>query len=137
MLILVDSSIWIEGNRPGASQELKARIRQLLLERRLAVTPLVQLEIYCGAHTGSIYEELRKSFAALENLSVTEAVWDRSYDLGFRAKRLGFPRLAPDILIAAVAVTHKVFLWHCDRDFERLRQVEPALRTYWHPHNNP
>jgi len=136
-LILPDSSVWIEANRTGAPADLQGRTKQLLREKRLAIAPPIRLEVLCGARVFSVYEELQGFFDALTDLPVNEEVWGRAYALGFHARRKGLPKLAPDILIAAIALTHHVPLWHCDRDFEQLRQVEPALMTYWHPHQSP
>lgn len=129
-LVLADSSLWIAANRSDAPGVLKEHFKQLMLEERLATAPYIRLEILCGARTPAAAEELEKVFEPLRNLPVTEAVWDRACRLGARARQKGLPRLAPDVLIAAVALVHRALLWHCDRDFDRLKKVEPELKTY-------
>ncbi|MBI4313276.1 MAG: PIN domain-containing protein, partial [Candidatus Omnitrophica bacterium] len=84
-----------------------------------------------------VYQELQEFFRALTDLPVTDEVWRLAEQLAYRSRRAGLPRLAPDLIIAAAALKHQVPLWHCDRDFEQLKRVEPALKTYWHPHHAP
>ncbi|MEK7767151.1 MAG: hypothetical protein AAB368_13020, partial [bacterium] len=57
-LLLVDTSAWIAGFRPGASGGWVAELRLLLQERQVAVNPLIRLELLSGARTDREYREL-------------------------------------------------------------------------------
>jgi predicted nucleic acid-binding protein len=65
---------------------------------------------------------------ALEFLALDRPVWNETWSLGTRLKRVGLTKGFPDILIAATAIYHNAILLHADSDFEAIAQ-HSDLRT--------
>ncbi len=126
-LLLVDTSAWIAGFRPGASGGWVAELRLLLQERQVAVNPLIRLELLSGARTDREYRELADTLSALTELELTPAVWEESSRLGFLLRRRGLTIPTTDIVIASSAVVHRCTLRHQDRHFSLIAK-HSALR---------
>ena len=135
--VLVDSSIWIEGLSPQAIGPLRTALRSLIEANRVVVTEMVRLEVIAGARSLEEFKGFRSDFEALRCLATTPREWLRAEELTFILHRRGLHVPATDLLIAAVALGHRIPLWHADRDFERIRQVMPELKTHWHPRHTP
>ena len=135
--ILVDSSIWIEALAPRAPEAIVTILRALLTAKRTAVTEMVRLEVMAGAKSAKEFDQFREDFAAVSCFSATTASWRQAEEISFALGRRGLRVPVADLLIAAVAVSHDLPLWHADRDFERVRHVSSNLKTFWHPHQAP
>lgn len=117
-MILVDTSIWIEW--------LRRPPRPALGDRQLAnlatCGPVLQ-EVLQGLRPGPDADAFRDTFLALPVLgdplgTATFLAAADLYRLG-RAKGLSI-RSSVDCLIAAIALEHRVPVWHRDRDFAAL-----------------
>ena len=135
--VLVDSSIWIEGLDARGPASLKQPLKALIESGRAVITEMVRLEVTGGARSDKEFEDFRADFSAVECLKITDHEWRLAETLSFNLNRKGQRVPATDLLIAAVAVSHKVPLWHADSDFERVRAAAPDFHTYWHPKRFP
>jgi len=135
--ILVDSSIWIEALAPRAPKEVVTILSALLAAKRAAVSEMIQLEVLAGAKSHKELEQFREDFASIHHLYVSAESWRQAEEIGFALGRRGLHVPAADLLIAAVALSHDVSLWHADRDFERIKQVMAGFKTYWFPQQYP
>ncbi|MBI1976162.1 MAG: PIN domain nuclease [Candidatus Omnitrophica bacterium] len=115
--ILVDTSVWINALSPQAPADLKNRMETLLLEQRIATTPLIQLELLSGAVSDTEYKQFEEDLNALALLEITPAVWSEASHLGYRLRRAGLTLPNTDILLAAVAIHYRCALWHNDKHF--------------------
>ena len=134
---LIDSSIWIQALAPRAPEAMTVLLRALLEANRTVVTEMVRLEVLAGAKSSKEFDQFRQDFDALRCLNATMQVWRHAEDLGCTLGRRGLPVPSPDLLIASVALSYDVPLWHADKDFERIKQAMPELRTLWYPHHSP
>ncbi len=136
--VLVDSSLWIHGLDPRAPQELKATMQGLVETRRMAITDIVRLEVIAGARGLDEFAKFQMDFDAIRCLDTTTREWRKAEKLSLLLNRQGQRVAAADTLIAAVALSYGVPLWHADRDFERVKHVVGAdLRTFWYPKRSP
>lgn len=116
-MILVDTSIWIEllagrGQRPGADDLLN-----------FATCGPVLQEVLQGLRPSSASETFREAFLALPRLSdpLPASLFLEAADLYRDGRRRGYSiRSSIDCLIAAVAISNRVPVWHRDRDFTLL-----------------
>ena len=136
-VLLVDSSVWIEALRPRAPEAVVTTLRALLTAQRTAITDMIRLEVIAGAKSPKEFDRFREDFAAIPCLSATAESWQQAEEMSFALGRRGLPVPSTDLLIAAVAISHGVPLWHADRDFERVKQVDSTFKTFWHPHHAP
>jgi predicted nucleic acid-binding protein len=130
MMLLVDSSVWIDAIRGGDTDA--TRFLALRDEDELAVAGVVFQEVLQGATDDAVYERLHAMFSAMLLLETRElSTYEIAAQLYRRARQAGLTiRKGTDCLIAALALEHGALLVHNDRDFVHLAQVEPALMIY-------
>jgi predicted nucleic acid-binding protein len=129
-MMLVDASIWIEmlAGRPGYDLRLED------LPRFVTCAPVVQ-EIVQGLRPGRESETFRQAFLAMPVLGdpLSLSTFLAAADIYRQGRRKGYTiRSSVDCLIAAIAIEHKVPVWHRDRDFAAIARFT-ALETVPEP----
>jgi predicted nucleic acid-binding protein len=125
-MILVDTSVWIEmlAGRPGYD------MRQEDLPLLATCAPVIQ-EIVQGLRPGAESEKFRRAFLAIPVLGdpLPLSTFLAAADIYRQGRRKGFTiRSSVDCLVAAIALEHKVPVWHRDRDFTAIARFT-ALET--------
>jgi hypothetical protein len=125
-MILVDTSVWIEmlGGRPGYD------MREEVLPLLVTCAPVMQ-EIVQGLRPGAESETFRRAFLAMPVLGdpLPLSTFLAAAEIYRQGRRKGFTiRSSVDCLIAAIALEHKVPVWHRDRDFAAIARFT-ALET--------
>jgi predicted nucleic acid-binding protein len=125
-MILVDTSVWIEllAGRPGF------QIRPDDLSLFVTCGPVVQ-EMLQGLRPGGASEAFRQAFLAMPVLGdpLPLNTFLSAADIYRQGRRKGFTiRSSVDCLVAAIAIEHKVPVWHRDRDFAAIARFT-ALET--------
>ncbi len=118
-MFLIDSSAWIEYLRPGGSQKVKERIRDVLQKGEAACCGIVVVEILRGAKSEKDFNSLRDSLLSLPQIPIDDAVIERASKWGYMLDRKGKVTSTTDLLIASAAYK-KASLLHLDRDFEMI-----------------
>ena len=112
---LVDTTIWVRYFK--GEQSLEDRIKSLILKDKVLTAGVIILETLRGARTVADYNQLYLDFKALPLLEVDAAVWEESYQMGFKLRKAGVVVPLADILIAAIAIRHRSPLLHRDKHF--------------------
>jgi predicted nucleic acid-binding protein len=125
-MILVDTSVWIQmlAGRPGYDM----REEDLPL---FATCPPVLQEIVQGLRPGAESETFRRVFLAIPVLGdpLPLSTFLAAADIYRQGRRKGFTiRSSVDCLVAAIALEHKVPVWHRDRDYAAISRFT-ALET--------
>jgi predicted nucleic acid-binding protein len=125
-MILVDTSVWIEmlAGRPGYD------MREDDLPLLATCAPVIQ-EIVQGLRPGAESETFRRAFLAIPVLGdpLPLSTFLAAADIYRQGRRKGFTvRSSVDCLVAAIAIEHKVPVWHRDRDFTAIARFT-ALET--------
>lgn len=130
MMLLVDSSVWIDAIR-GADSEA-TRFLAMRDEDELAVAGVIFQEVLQGTTDDAVYARLHAMFSAMLLLETRElSTHEIAAQLFRRCRKGGYTiRKSTDCLIAALALEHGALLVHNDRDFVHLAQIEPALMIY-------
>lgn len=118
MLVLVDSSIWID----LFSKKSSIKMTEKDLERVATCPPVIQ-EIIQGISDESARSEVRHRFLALPDLAnpVETSDYLTASELFVLGRKKGHTiRSSIDCLIAAIAIRNNAPIWHKDRDFEML-----------------
>ncbi|MBY0375441.1 MAG: PIN domain nuclease [Bryobacteraceae bacterium] len=122
-MILVDTSVWIE--------LLSGRRKRLIPEEQILLFttcgPIIQ-EVLQGLRPGSQSDAFRDAFLAIPVLAdpIPRSLYIAAADIYSEGRRRGVTiRSSVDCLIAAVAIEHRVPVWHRDRDFEKIAQYTP------------
>ena len=115
MALVFDTSAW---NRQRASA-VASRWQATLAGDRLAVCPVVALELLAGARDEDAFRGLDQTLSTLTQAPVTRAACERA--IGASRDLAGSRRLpAADYLIAAAAAERGFGILHYDRHFEVL-----------------
>lgn len=130
-MLLLDSSVWIDGMRAHSTEATR------FLEARgeheeIATTGIIFQEVLQGIRDPGQLERMRQVLWSTLILEPRElSTYEVAAQLYRNARAAGFTIRKPtDCLIAALALEHGALLLHNDRDFVFLAQVEPALMVY-------
>jgi len=122
-LVLIDTSVWIQALRKSAPPAMKDEVARLLAENRVAISPMIRLELLGGTRSAGEFDRLKGRLSALHELPADEANWDLATRLSFELRQQG--KVVPyiDVLIAAAAMVGGCLLLHADRHFDLMAEV--------------
>ena len=118
---LIDTTIWVLYFK--GEKELEDEIKSLILKERAAICEIVTLEVLRGAKSQKEYGQLHADFAALSALRLTDIIWEKSYKIGFKLRKMGINVPLTDILIATVASHYNCLLLHRDKHFPLMKGI--------------
>ena len=118
---LIDTTIWVLYFK--GEKELEDEIKLLILKERAAICEIVTLEVLRGAKSQKEHGQLHADFAALSTLRLTDIIWEKSYKIGFKLRKMGINVPLTDILIATVASHYNCLLLHRDKHFPLMKGV--------------
>ncbi len=122
---LIDTIIWVLYFR--GEKDVEDKVRSIILEDRAATTEIIVLEILRGARSQKEYDQLKGDLKALHLLRLNQAIWERSYHMGFKLRKAGINVPLTDILIAVIASYYQCSLIHRDKHFPLMTKLV-ALR---------
>ena len=128
MLILPDTSCWIEFFRPAGDEAVRSVLLDWLRAGYLAICSPIRVEIIRGARRAEV-SKIGDAFAALRHLESVEQDW-LTVEQKIRALVDGgdnVPLL--DVLVASIAHRHGALLAHKDVHFRTIANVLP-VRTH-------
>ena len=126
MLVLIDTSIWID----LFSKKPFHKLTETDLEKVATCPPIIQ-EILQGVADEAARADMRERLLGLPSLA--ESVLTQDYvaasELYVLGRKKGYTiRSSTDCLIAAIAIKRNVPIWHRDRDYENIAAFT-TLRT--------
>jgi predicted nucleic acid-binding protein len=131
MMVLVDTSVWIDLFRNRRSEPV-LRLRRILDSGdAFALTPVIVQEVLQSAASEREFSLLHDYFTTQRMIIPADPVAThcRAARLYFDCRRRGFtPRSTVGCLIAQIAVEHNLIVLHNDQDFERIAAVAPQLK---------
>jgi predicted nucleic acid-binding protein len=121
-LVLIDTSVWILALRKSPLTSVKDEVEHLLVENRVAIAPMIRMELLGGTKSSSEFNRLKSRLAALHQIPADEANWELATQLSFKLRQQG--RVIPytDILIGAAAIITGCLLLHADRHFDLMAE---------------
>jgi len=126
MVILVDTSVWIEHLR-GTHSPAHLAFRELVTTDpdSIATCEPIAMELLAGPTDPFTIRRIEDQLGTLDQLGVDPAQDFRAAAALARAvRRTGHTvRTVTDCLIAAVALRHDTEVWHCDEDYVRIASV--------------
>ena len=128
MLILPDTSCWIEFFRPRGDAHVREQMQRWLAADCIAACGPVRAEILRGARRGEAVR-IADAFAALVHLDTLERDWTTVEAAARTLADLGRTVPLLDLLIAAIACRHEVILAHRDAHYRAITDALP-LRTH-------
>lgn len=117
-LVLVDTSVWVLFLRKSPPPAVQEDVGQLLAQDRVAICPMVRLELLGGTRSAGEFERLKGRLDALHQLPADEANWVLAAGLAFKLRQLGTLIPYTDLLIGSAAILADALLLHADRHFD-------------------
>lgn len=122
MIMLLDSSLWVDFTRARSPLPLKKFIAPFVLNPQAHLAEPVRFELLRSARPDEI-RQLEAQFATLPKLTTPADLWQRAIDLGQACRQIGRTVFSIDLLVAAVALHHNALLVSFDADFEAIASV--------------
>ncbi len=122
-LFLLDTSAWILALGKSAQPLVTDRVRKLLEEKTIAVTPMVALELLGGVRTLEDFNRLKGRLDALYQIPIGKKQWEEAARMAYQLRRKGKALPNTDILIATVALEAGAILVHADQHFDMLAGI--------------
>ena len=122
-LVLPDSNFYINRARAGLDPfvELAAHAD----EWDFATCGMVVIEVCRGRRDPALHQRFRERFGIMPYIATGSSVWERAEQLAWSLDRQGLVLPAPDLLIAACALTAKAAVLTADAHFQGI----PGLRV--------
>lgn len=121
-MVLVDTSVWIGFFRDGSSSAAR-RLDALLEEGEACICGLIEAELLPGLHRKD-RARVRALMTGLPCLETAADIWNDVADIQERSLAQGLgPFSIPDLVVAAVALRHKVPLFSLDKHFLSVARV--------------
>ena len=121
-VVLVDTSVWILALRKSPLAPVRDEVDHLLAENRVAIVPMIRLELLGGTKSANEFERLNGRLDALHQIPADEANWDIAAELSFKLRQRGKVIPYPDILIGSAAILANALLLHADRHFDLMAE---------------
>jgi len=121
-LVLIDTSIWIPFLRKSPPPVVKDEVEHLLAENRVAIFPMIRLELLGETKSLNDFNRLKSRLDALHQIPAGEANWEAAAQLSFKLRQQGKVIPYTDILIGSAAIAANCLLLHADRHFDLMAQ---------------
>jgi hypothetical protein len=121
-LVLIDTSVWILALRKSPSPVVKDEVEHLLAENRVAIAPMIRLELLGGTKSVNEFNRLKSRLDALHQIPANEANWEVATQLSFKLRQQGKVIPYTDILIGTAAIITGCLLLHADKHFDLMAE---------------
>lgn len=121
-MILIDSSVWIEGARQKGDLLVKVALEAILYEYEALLCSPVRLEVLGGARRDE-RRQWSEYFRILPYRPTTEEDWQQAVRNGWKLRDAGHTVPWNDILIATMAVHDDIRVYAADKHFSLMETV--------------
>jgi predicted nucleic acid-binding protein len=129
-VLMADTSAWID-YYSGKFPELEKSLDEALLENRIAVNGIIQVELMTGARNEKEFKEFLKALKGLIWQEMSAEIFDLASRTAFAMKNAGWKIPSTDILIACSAKWSGYTLISRDQHFIPLKkQLDFSLSNY-------
>ncbi len=122
-LVLIDTSCWIEALRISGSNEIRLKVKELLVEGRAAWCDMVLLELWNGAQGDLERKMLKDLTKEITMLPVSDEVWSLARKLARKCRERGITVPSTDILIVSCGLENKTEIVHQDKHFDAILKM--------------
>jgi len=121
-LVLIDTSVWILALRKSPPPAVTDEVSHLLAENRVAIVPLIRLELLGVTKSLNEFNRLKDRLSALHQIPADEANWEAAIQLAFKLRQQGRAIPYTDIIIASAAIVNECMLLHSDGHFDLMAE---------------
>ena len=121
-LVLIDTSVWILALRKSPLSGVRDEVEHLLAENRVAIVPMICLELLGGTKSLNEFNRLKTRLDALHQIPLDKANWEAAAQLSFKLRQHGKVIPYTDILIGSAAILANCLLLHADKHFDLMAE---------------
>jgi hypothetical protein len=121
-LVLIDTSVWVMFLRKSPPPAVEDEVGHLLAENRVAIFPVIRLELLGGTKSVNEFNRLKSRLDALHQIPASEATWEAAAQLSFELRQRGKVIPYTDILIGSAAILADALLLHADKHFDLMAE---------------
>lgn len=119
---LVDTSAWISFINPKCRSLQNAELRELIQKCEITTCNFVLLELQ--GYRRSEEEAVRLIVETVPKLNHSSKVWESACQIARKCRKAGHPIPNSDILIYATAKHHNCQVFHSDKHFDQLAEID-------------
>ena len=116
--VLIDTSSWIEALRSSGRDDVRERVRELLINGVATWCDMVAVELWHGARGDYEKKKLMEIEKQITCLPTTMEAWQLARRLAQRCRKAGHTVPSADLVIVACGLSHGVAIEHCDEHFD-------------------
>ena len=116
--VLIDTSSWIEALRSSGREDVRARVRALLINGVATWCDMVAVELWHGARGDYEKKKLMEIEKQIICLPTTMEAWQLARRLAQKCRKAGHTVPSADLVIVACGLSHGVAIEHCDEHFD-------------------
>ncbi len=124
-LVLVDTSAWILALKKAPDPSVRDKIETLLTENKVAIIPIIPMELLGGVRSREEFHRLKGRLEALHQIPLGKKEWEEAARIAFELRRKGITIPHIDIIIGATALLHDLTLLHADKHFDLMAEEVP------------
>jgi predicted nucleic acid-binding protein len=130
MMVLVDTTVWIDFFADRKEQHVVALQEMIENEEDLCLCGIILAEVLQGIRSDEDYVETKDYLDDLIFLPMGQATFVRAAEIYRSLRKKGVTIRKPvDCMIASIAIEHDIRLLHNDRDFDHIAK-HSNLRVY-------
>ena len=123
MMILVDTSVWIDFLLGESSPHVKALEDSINQRTDLCICGIILTEVLQGIHDEKEYTYTKNLFENLIFLPLTYAIYSKAEEMYRTLRKKGIIiKKALDCIIASLAIENDLYLLHHDKDFIAIKK---------------
>ena len=108
--------------RKSSLPAAKDEVEHLLAEDRVAIFPMICLELLGGTKSVDEFNRLKNRLDALYQIPADRANWETATELAFKLRQHGKTIPYTDILIGSAAILANALLLHADKHFDLMAE---------------
>jgi predicted nucleic acid-binding protein len=125
-IVLIDTSSWIEALRANGQEDIRQRVKDLMLKGKAAWCDLIVVELWNGARGDYEKQKLRELENEIICIETTPEVWDKAKSLARKCRLSGQTIPVADLIITACAICHKTDIEHCDEHIDSILKISQS-----------
>jgi hypothetical protein len=117
-IVLIDTSVWILTLKKNPHTSAKTRVEELMSNNRIAIMPLIFVELLGGVNTEAEFQRLKNRLNSLRQIHLAKKDWEEVACNAFKLRRKGITIPYIDIIISTAASVNNMVLLHADKHFD-------------------
>ena len=123
MITLIDTSAWIEALRVKGKEDIRGKVKELLISGDARIAEPILLELFHGARGKKELDTIKDLSQTAPILKCNEKIFVEAYACAMELRSKGLTVPAMDILIYCISTFHKANIYHNDSDFTSMHEL--------------